>query len=227
MKLSSSQVFLYISGLALSFLINLFTSDPVVSEIYNSNKVIAIWCGVVLVFFCITLTYRLTQTEKYSIESREIYFWQSNPSQLAYLPVYTILILGIIFFITLISKHQFISITCIILILLFIFQKYTEAKHTDYLLSHERLRVRIGGIFTGRKTFDCPMDEINSVTLNEPFFSQIFGIGNIEIGVDFSKTKIVLKGIKEPNKIREIIRAIAFKSVNMHTIMIRENPDIS
>ena len=61
------------------------------------------------------------------------------------------------------------------------------------LLSKERSEVNISSIRTTK--------------VNQSFFNRIFGVGSIEIFTAGDTPEIVAKGMPDPNKIRELIKA--------------------
>lgn len=61
------------------------------------------------------------------------------------------------------------------------------------LLSKERSEVNISSIRTTK--------------VNQSFFNRIFGVGSIEIYTAGDTPEIVAKGMPDPNKIRELIKA--------------------
>lgn len=151
--------------------------------------------------------------------TNETLYWKAQPSQLVYLKNYVLYGFGILFCLSMLFSYPFLAISGILFLSFKVFEKYWEVKHTDYFLSHERLRIVKGGVF-GRRTFDIELFRLRDVELHEPFFHQIFGLGIIEIrNLQWDKEQVILNGVKNPQAVREIIRGVANGSKNITTYM--------
>ena len=68
-----------------------------------------------------------------------------------------------------------------------------EILYEKGLLSKERSEVNI--------------DSIRTTKIKQSFFDRIFGVGSIEIYTSGDSPEIVAKGMPDPNKVRELIKA--------------------
>ena len=81
--------------------------------------------------------------------------------------------------------------------------------------SDERLRIVQGGILN-RVTLDFEKHEIGRITLNEPLFYRLLGLGVITVETKYWTSDFYnMRGIKNPTKVREIIRGVSSGSKNI------------
>jgi uncharacterized membrane protein YdbT with pleckstrin-like domain len=88
-----------------------------------------------------------------------------------------------------------------ILILLF---WYVKSRSETLMLTTEELRYEKGILSKARS--ELRLQAIRSVRVNQSLFQRMFGTGDIEIYSAGDEPELTLKGMPDPNELREIIR---------------------
>jgi uncharacterized membrane protein YdbT with pleckstrin-like domain len=148
--------------------------------------------------------------------SNEKLFWEAKPSYIMYWKPYLFYGVGYLFCLSLLFSLPIVATIGILFLVYKTFDKYWEVKNTHYFFSHERLRIVHGGF--NKRTFEIDILSISDVVLHEPFIYQIFKLGILEIKhTQWGLEHLYLNGIKQPQKVREVISGLARRSVNITT----------
>ncbi len=165
-------------------------------------------------------------SDKFKLIANEKLLWKSDISQAVYFKNYALLSISIIISFSITLNSFFIGILGVIGSSLYAFELYVRARDTSYELTSERIRIVIGGMFKGRKTYDIDLDDLKDIELYESFLNQQFKIGTLKLiflgdvipnayQELYRLNYHILNGIKFPEKSRELIRATIKKSSNM------------
>jgi hypothetical protein len=157
-------------------------------------------------------------TQNFTIESQEYLVWEGYPSQAINLKFYALFGLGLLFSVALIFSHLLIGTIGAMVFCFLIFDKYIEVKDTHYALTHERLRIVIGGLLTGRQRYEINITDLLDVKSNESLIDQVFGTCTLVLDFRgdpllssykdlYKKGVHIMKGLKDPEKSFELIRA--------------------
>ena len=83
--------------------------------------------------------------------------------------------------------------------------KWIELRSRHYELTTQRIRIR-QGIFS-KRTDELELYRVRDVTVLEPFWQRLFGVGNIVVTTnDASTPSITLEALPEPQSTREHLR---------------------
>jgi len=102
-------------------------------------------------------------------------------------------------------KVRYIFIGLMIIPLIILFFKWLQVKFRFYELTTQRIKITRG--ILSKRTDELELYRVNDVTLIEPFFLRMFGVGNIQITTaDASTPQLTLEGIKDARSLREELR---------------------
>jgi uncharacterized membrane protein YdbT with pleckstrin-like domain len=83
--------------------------------------------------------------------------------------------------------------------------KWIEIRSRHYELTSQRVRIR-QGIFS-KRTDELELYRVKDVTVLEPFWQRLFGLGNIVITThDASTPQLILEALPKPQETREHLR---------------------
>ncbi len=123
------------------------------------------------------------------MQDQEETIWEGSPSQLKNFGVYVLCVL-----------------LCVLIVPIFIaIWKWLEVKCFKYRLTTQRLSVT-RGIFN-KRTDELELYRIKDITLAEPFFLRLFGLGNIKLDTsDKSSPEVNMEYIAKAPNVRDLIR---------------------
>jgi uncharacterized membrane protein YdbT with pleckstrin-like domain len=170
---------------------------------------------------------------RFTIESHEALIWQDTPSQFVNLKHFALFGLGFLISLSIATSYTFVGLIGMLAFAFLIFDKYVEARDTKYDLTHERLKFVLGGVLTGRQTYEIDIDDLFDVKLNETYIQQLFKIGTIVLEFKgdplltsyrdlVKKEKHNLIGIHNPHRSYEIIRAAIKKTLNKQSLTLEQ-----
>lgn len=168
---------------------------------------------------------------RFTIESHEALIWKASPSQFVNLKSFSFFGLGFLISLFIAASYTFVGLIGMLVFAFLIFDKYVEARDTIYDLTHERLKIVLGGVLTGRQTYEIDIDDLFDVKINETYIQQILKIGTVILEFrgdplltsykDLVKKEIhILRGINAPHRSYEIIRAAIKKTLNKQSLTV-------
>jgi uncharacterized membrane protein YdbT with pleckstrin-like domain len=168
---------------------------------------------------------------RFTIESYEGLIWQANPSQLVNFKRFGMYGLGFLISLSIATSYLIVGLIGMLAFAFLIFDKYVEARDTRYDLTHERLKIILGGVLTGRQTYEIDIDDLLDVKMNETYLQQMFRIATLQLEFRgdplltsyrdlVSKERHILVGIPDPHRAYEIIRAAIKKTGNRQSLTI-------
>jgi membrane protein YdbS with pleckstrin-like domain len=84
-------------------------------------------------------------------------------------------------------------------------------KNTHYKVTNQRILVEQGVLSKSLEEVD--MRSVDDTEVHQPFLERLFGIGEVWIvSTDKVAPKVLLQGIHEPRKVRELIRSTAYQA---------------
>jgi membrane protein YdbS with pleckstrin-like domain len=97
---------------------------------------------------------------------------------------------------------------------------FARIKTTLYTVTNQRVMIETG--LTTKKVADIDLRYIDETQFNQSFVNRMLGIGNVTI-VSSDKTlpTYVLRGVRDPRGVRELIRANAYQ-VSQRQLFMRE-----
>jgi len=82
---------------------------------------------------------------------------------------------------------------------------YLKTRFTVYELTDQRIKLKTG--ILNQEIDECELYRVRDYKVVKPFFQRIFGLGKIELVTsDRSNSNINLNGIKDPEKLYNLIR---------------------
>lgn len=82
---------------------------------------------------------------------------------------------------------------------------YLKTRFTVYELTNQRIKLKTG--ILNQEIDECELYRVRDYKVVKPFFQRIFGLGKIELVTsDRSNSNINLNGIKDPEKLYNLIR---------------------
>lgn len=82
---------------------------------------------------------------------------------------------------------------------------YLQCKGSKLTVKEHDILYEVGLLSKNRAEFSIA--GIRTVRVNQSFFNRIFGVGTIQIFTAGDKPEIEAKGMPEPNRVRELIKA--------------------
>ena len=82
---------------------------------------------------------------------------------------------------------------------------YLKTRFTVYELTDQRIKLKTG--ILNQEIDECELYRVRDYKVVKPFFQRIFGLGKVELVTsDRSNSNINLNGIKDPEKLYNLIR---------------------
>lgn len=123
------------------------------------------------------------------MQTEEQVVWTGSPSQVLNLPIYLVCAL-----LSWLIVPVFIAIW-----------KWLVLRNVRYELTSERLKIHQGVL--NKELDELELYRVRDYKLDRPFVLRIFGLGNITLRTsDTSHPVVVLRGIREGEQVRELIR---------------------
>jgi len=132
--------------------------------------------------------------------------WSGTSSQVRNLHVYLlcIIVAGAIIAGAVLTKHQPFAIGAV-LPLIYAFWRFVKLRAVHYELTTQLVRMR-QGLFS-RRTDELELYRVKDVTVFEPFWQRMFGLGNIVITTnDASTPQLTLLALPKAGTVREALR---------------------
>lgn len=107
-------------------------------------------------------------------------------------------------------NRPFSFILCLLLIpagglgLLILLYWFLQCKATALRVSDGHIYLEEGLLSKSRSEIDC--DSVRSVKVEQSFLNRIFGVGSIEIYTAGDQAEMLVKGLPNPNDIRDVIK---------------------
>lgn len=107
-------------------------------------------------------------------------------------------------------NRPFSFILCLLLIpaggigLLILLYWYLLCKGTSLTVADGQIYLEEGLLSKSRSEVDC--DSVRTVKVHQSFFNRIFGVGSIEIYTAGDQPEMNVKGLPDPNEIRDVIK---------------------
>ena len=115
-----------------------------------------------------------------------------------------VLLLYLLFTDAILILPSFLSFVFIILISIFFLEPEGAIVYNDYFIKEENL-VEIKGIFS-KKKIAIPYKSISNILVDKSILGRIFNFGDIQVNtMSAVNNSIILKGIKHPEKILNLI----------------------
>lgn len=94
----------------------------------------------------------------------------------------------------------------IVLLPLVLLRAWMTVSSTSYRLSNERLLVRTGWL--SKRVQELELYRVQDVSMEQGILQRLFGVGAVHvISADKTTPKLILKGIAQPEAIKEQVRA--------------------
>ena len=132
--------------------------------------------------------------------------WTGSSSQVSLLHIYMLcaLLAGGFIALGVITPYPFIAAGAA-LPLLYMLWRFIKLRSRHYELTTQRVRVR-QGIFS-KRTDELELYRVKDVTVFEPFWQRVFGLGNIVItNNDASTPNLTLEALPSASQTREALR---------------------
>jgi len=81
---------------------------------------------------------------------------------------------------------------------------YLSCKATSLTVSEGQIYLEEGLLSKSRSEIDC--DSVRTVKVYQTFINRIFGVGSIEIYTAGDQPEMLVKGLPDPNEIRDVIK---------------------
>ncbi|NVK00355.1 MAG: PH domain-containing protein [Oceanospirillaceae bacterium] len=81
---------------------------------------------------------------------------------------------------------------------------YLSCKATSLTVSEGQIYLEEGLLSKSRAEIDC--DSVRTVKVYQSFINRIFGVGSIEIYTAGDQPEMLVKGLPDPNEIRDVIK---------------------
>jgi uncharacterized membrane protein YdbT with pleckstrin-like domain len=90
-------------------------------------------------------------------------------------------------------------------VLLYALWHYLQTRYYQYELTNQRLRIRIGVL--NRQTHELELYRVHDISMNEPFWYRLFGLGNIVLYTsDETNPELTIRAIAGAQRVRDQIR---------------------
>lgn len=81
---------------------------------------------------------------------------------------------------------------------------YLMCKATSLTVAEGQIYLEEGLLSKSRSEIDC--DSVRTVKVYQSFMNRIFGVGSIEVYTAGDQPEMVVKGLPDPNEIRDVIK---------------------
>ena len=144
---------------------------------------------------------------------KEQELWRGHPTQLMAFKFYfgatvvAALLIAATVYVWILAQSEFWYVPMVLLVVLIIAVgiKYLLIRTTEYILTNERLVVKVG-VFT-RESEELELYRVRDWSVIKPFWLRLVDRGHVRlITTDASAPELTLKGITSPEAIREILR---------------------
>ena len=83
---------------------------------------------------------------------------------------------------------------------------YLRVKSTRLIITSSNVTLERG--LLSKERSEVSLESIRTVKVKQSFFNRIFGVGAIELYTAGDTPEITVKGMPDPNKIREIVKTV-------------------